>query len=65
MCKLLFALCLLLLILSIGLVAPLSANSEKARTLDVYMTEEGPTQRVYFYSSSGDERALVSLFHQL
>ncbi|MEJ2721833.1 MAG: FlgD immunoglobulin-like domain containing protein, partial [bacterium] len=39
--------------------------SERSRRLDISMPDEGPTQRVYFYSASGEEKALISLFHDL
>ncbi len=65
MCKLSVVLCLFSVFSSMNLVAPVAAGPERAQRLDVYMPDEGPTQRVYFYSASGDERAIVSLFHSL
>ncbi|MEJ2719931.1 MAG: hypothetical protein P8181_02150, partial [bacterium] len=65
MSKLPVALCLCLMLSSTLLAAPAAANSERSRRLDIYMPDDGPTQRVYFYSEFGDEKALISLFHRL
>ncbi|MEJ2721728.1 MAG: hypothetical protein P8181_11415, partial [bacterium] len=58
-------LCLILVSLSMSLANPSAANSSRERRLDVYMPTEEPTQRVYFYSASGNEKALITLFHSL
>ncbi|UCH83308.1 MAG: T9SS type A sorting domain-containing protein [Candidatus Latescibacterota bacterium] len=65
MSKLSVVLCLVLVIVSICLAAPLSAESKRSQRLEITVPEGGPTQRVYFHSPEGDERAMVALFHDL
>jgi len=62
-----FAICLILglLILLAGLPAEGYANPADTELLKIYPQREGPSERTYFHSPSGDVEALLSLRQKL